>query len=326
MNSEKIRDAIPFYISCLALHVISVSMWFFSAMQYSELWGVGLVAYTLGLRHAFDADHIAAIDNTVRKLINQGKKSSGVGFFFSLGHSTVVLIIATLIAFSMSWIEGKLPILSSVGGKIGSLVSGTFLLIIAAVNTLILISLLRRLRQRQSLEITNDELSNMMAQGFLTRWLSPVFKLVSRARQMYFVGFLFGLGFDTASEIALIALSIGTAKASVPVSSVLSLPLLFASGMSLLDTTDSVMMSRAYQWAFSEPLKKAYYNVVVTMISVIAAVLIGVVEIIQTFPNTFSELSWLQNLDLGNFGWGLFVILCGTWLLCYVVTRVKAKV
>lgn len=324
MYGNNFKDAVPFYLACFGLHCLALAMWVIASLSYAPLWGIGIVAYTLGLRHAFDADHIAAIDNTVRKLINQNKKSAGVGFYFSLGHSTVVFLIACSIALSVRWTQAKLPIFEAIGGKIGTVVSSVFLLVIAVVNLAILVHIIKLVRHKQTDEINEAQLNKMLdSRGFLTRIIRPVFRFVNKQWHMYPVGFLFGLGFDTATEIALIALSITTAKSSISVITVLCLPLLFAAGMSIMDTTDSVMMSHAYKWAFEAPMRKLYYNLVVTTISVTAAIIIGLVEIMQLVPSSSLVVVWIQNLDTSNLGWLLVMIFGIIWGVCYAGFQAK---
>ncbi|MFT8493391.1 MAG: HoxN/HupN/NixA family nickel/cobalt transporter, partial [Liquorilactobacillus satsumensis] len=308
----------------LGLHLLGIMLLFTAAAQHSSFWGLGLLAYSLGLRHAFDADHIAAIDNTVRKLVHQDKQSYGVGFYFSLGHSTVVFLMAILVSISVKWAKIRLPFLEAVGGRIGSLVSGSFLILIAVFNFLLLISLYRSLKAMKAGAVNEDQLNKiLMARGFLARILKPFFKCINHSWQMYPIGFLFGLGFDTATEIALIALSASTAQSGVPTIGIIALPILFAAGMNLMDTTDSVMMSGAYTWAFDTPVRKAYYNLTVTTISVIAAFLIGAIELIQvitSMAHTQGRIwSWIQNIDFSWLGYGLVIAFLVTWGIAYVI-------
>ena len=211
---------------------------------------MGILAYTLGLRHAFDADHIAAIDNTVRKLLQQRRDPVGVGFYFSIGHSTVVFLMAVLLGISVKWAKSELPYFQEVGGTIGTLVSGFFLVLIGVLNLIILISLIKLFSQLRHQHVKEEVDALLEARGFITRFIGPYFKVISRSWHVLPLGFLFGLGFDTASEIALLALSSGASQQAISFIGILSLPILFASGMSLLDTLDGIVMKSAYNWAF----------------------------------------------------------------------------
>lgn len=322
MNKKVFRDALPYYAASLALHVIGIVLLIIATIHEPKFLGIGLIAYTLGLRHAFDADHITAIDNTVRKLVQENKSSAGVGFFFSLGHSTVVFIMALIVGFAVRFAKLNLPILQEIGGKIGASVSGIFLIIIALINGVILINIWSQYRQMKAGTFNQERFDELlMSRGFLSKFLGPIFKFISHSWQMYPVGFLFGLGFDTASEIALIALSAGTATQSASIWGIIALPILFASGMNVMDTTDSVMMSGAYSWAFETPMRKIYYNLTVTLVSVIAALLIGVVELLQVSTSGLNVqggfLSWVQNLDFNWLGYGLIVLFVMVWLIAY---------
>ncbi|MDN2452141.1 HoxN/HupN/NixA family nickel/cobalt transporter [Lactobacillus sp. UCMA15818] len=330
MKKKIIYGSTPYYLASLGLHLIGIALLFMAAAKHPSFWGLGLLAYSLGLRHAFDADHIAAIDNTVRKLIQQDKKSYGVGFYFSLGHSTVVFLMAILVSISVKWAKLKLPFLEIVGGRIGSLVSGSFLIAIAAFNFLVLISLYRSLKSMKDGSVDEDILNNiLMSRGFLARIFKTFFKCINHSWQMYPIGFLFGLGFDTATEIALIALSASTAQSGIPTLGIIALPVLFASGMNLMDTTDSVMMSGAYTWAFDTPVRKAYYNLTVTTISVIAAFLIGAIELIQVATSMVHAQgriwSWIQNIDFSWLGYGLVLAFLAMWLIAYAIWRFFIK-
>src|SRR5437588_8806928 len=247
---------------------------------------LGGVAYMLGLRHAFDADHISAIDNTTRKLLQSGKKPVGVGFFFSLGHSTVVLLIALALGLAVkSLVQGVVGDngeLRNIGGAVGTLVSGAFLVLIGVVNLVILIDIVRVYRRMRRGQYDRESLDNeLMTGGVMTRLFGRLFRVIEHSWQMYPIGFLFGLGFATASEIALLAISAGAAAQGLPFTAVISLPLIFAAGMSLMDTTDGAFMSKAYSWAFASPIRKVFYNLTVTSLSVFVALFVGLVELAQ---------------------------------------------
>ena len=296
--------------------------------------GVGLTAYTLGLRHAFDADHIAAIDNTTRKLMGDGQRPLAVGFFFSLGHSTVVFGLALLLASGVKAIIGPVEDDSSTlhhyTGLIGNSVSGVFLYLIAILNVVVLVGILRvftRLRRGDyDPEKDRAELERQLQnRGILNRVLGRFTKSISKSWHMYPVGLLFGLGFDTATEIALLVLAGTSAAAGLPWYAILCLPVLFTAGMCLLDTIDGSFMNFAYGWAFSNPVRKIYYNITITVLSVAVALVIGSVELLGLFANRFgwrgAFWEWLGSLDLNTVGFavvGMFVV---TWAVAALVWR-----
>ena len=257
----------------------------YAATHPGFMW-LGGVAYMLGLRHAFDADHISAIDNTTRKLLQAGGRPVGVGFFFSLGHSTVVFLIAAALGLAVKAVVqgvvtngGQLRI---IGGAVGTLVSGGFLLLIGVLNLLVLIDLVRVYRRMQRGEFDRHSLEEeLVAGGLMTRLFGRVFRVIQNSWQMYPIGFLFGLGFDTASEVAFLAVSAGAAAQGLPFGAVISLPLIFAAGMSLMDTLDGAFMVKAYSWAFASPIRKVFYNLTVTSLSVFVALFVGVIELMQ---------------------------------------------
>jgi len=304
----------------ILLHVVGIIGLYSVARTAPAFWGIGLLAYTLGMRHAFDVDHIAAIDNTVRKLVQQKKNPLGVGFYFSLGHSSVVFLMAIATAFSVKWAERELPWLQSYGGVIGASVSGLFLILIGILNLVILINLYRLFRQFRSGEHKDDEFEELLqSRGLFAKMLKPLYAFIGKSWHVYPLGFLFGLGFDTASEIALLAISANAAKEAIPFIGILSLPLLFAAGMSLFDTADGMFMTKAYRWAFHTPVRKLYYNLTVTTLAVVAALIIGLIELGQVLSEKIGMQgrfwTWLQELDFGMLGYilvGLFVV---AWIL-----------
>ena len=304
----------------------------YAANHPGFLW-LGGIAYTLGLRHAFDADHIAAIDNTTRKLLQGGKKPMGVGFFFSLGHSTVVLIVAVALGLAVRWVvqgvfanSGELR---SVGGAIGTSVSGSFLILIGVLNLLVLIDLVRVYRKMRNGEYDRGALEHdLVAGGFMTRIFGRLFRVIEHSWQMYPIGFLFGLGFDTASEVAFLAVSAGAAAQGVPLVAVLSLPLIFAAGMSLMDTMDGAFMSKAYEWTFASPIRKVFYNLTVTSLSVFVALFVGVAQLAQILVQVlglrggvFDAIARL-NL-LGVAGYVIVAAFAITWGAAFVIYKVR---
>ena len=292
--------------------------------------GVGLTAYILGLRHAFDADHIAAIDNTTRKLMNDGQRPLAVGFFFSLGHSTVVFGLALLLATGVKAIIGPVEDDSSTlhhyTGLIGTSVSGVFLYLIAILNVIVLVGILRVFVRLRRGEYDETELEQQLEnRGLLNRFLGRFTKSITRSWHMYPVGLLFGLGFDTATEIALLVLAGTSAAAGLPWYAILCLPVLFTAGMCLLDTIDGSFMNFAYGWAFSSPVRKIYYNITITGLSVAVALVIGSVELLGLFAGQLgwrgAFWNWINNLDLNTVGFvvvGMFVF---TWAVAVLVWR-----
>ncbi|MGH3002514.1 MAG: HoxN/HupN/NixA family nickel/cobalt transporter [Gaiellaceae bacterium] len=312
------------------LHVAGWGLFLVYARSEPALAGLGLLAYTFGLRHAFDADHIAAIDNTTRTLLHRGRRSLGTGFFFSLGHSTIVFGLAAALAVASKTVDGALPGLQRYGGTVGTGVSGTFLWLIGILNLAVLVDVIRISRSLRTGELDERRLEQRLRErGFMNRFvLGRVARLVSRSWHMYPLGVLFGLGFDTATEVGLLAVAAGVATHHVPLPAVLSLPLLFAAGMSLMDTADGAFMARAYGWAFASPVRKVYYNVTVTSLSVLLALGIGTVELLQTASGRLGFWPWLGALDLGRLGYvvvGAFVLTWGAAALVWKVRRVEER-
>ena len=297
--------------------------------------GVGLTAYTLGLRHAVDADHIAAIDNTTRKLMGDGQRPLGVGFFFSLGHSTIVFGLAVLLSVGVRVLAGPLTNDSSAlhhyTGLIGTTVSGVFLYLIAIINIVILVGILRvfaRMRRGDFDEAALEE--HLNNRGLLNRFLGRFARSVTTSWHMYPVGLLFGLGFDTATEIALLVLAGTSAAGGLPWYAVVCLPVLFAAGMSLLDTLDGSFMNFAYGWAFSQPVRKVYYNIVITGLSVAVALIIGTFELLGLLAGQLGWSggfwNWIAGVDLNTIGFvivGLFALTWVTALLIWKYARIE---
>jgi high-affinity nickel-transport protein len=312
-----------FYGAIVALHIVGWGILLSEASQYPALVGLGALAYSFGLRHAFDADHISAIDDTTRKLLQQGKRPVGVGFFFSFGHSTVVFLIALALGFAVHTFVDSVVTddgqLRNIGGLIGTSVSGTFLLLMGTINLVILLDILSTFRRMRRGELDRQSLEqNLVQGGVLTRAFAGLFKLITASWQMYFVGFLFGLGFDTASEVALLAISAGAATQGLPFAAIVSLPLIFAAGMSLMDMTDGAFMAKAYSWAFSNPVRKIFYNVTMTGLSVFIALFIGALEILQIISQigNFDGGVWdlIKNFDLNAVGFMIVVAFVVAWI------------
>jgi high-affinity nickel-transport protein len=292
--------------------------------------GLGLTAYTLGLRHAFDADHIAAIDNTTRAFMARGRRTLSVGFFFSLGHSTVVFVLALLFAAGVRTISGGVrnddSTLHDVTGVIGPSVSGLFLYVIAALNLAVLVGLVRTLRRVRPHECSPRELAATAPFGGpMTRVLGRFTRSVREPWHMYPLGVLFGLGFDTATEVALLFLAAGAASSGLPFYAILCLPVLFAAGMSLLDTIDGTFMNFAYGWALSNPVRKAFYNLAVTGLSVAVALVIGTIELSSVLAERLGLSgglwAWLTAIDLNAAGLFVVGLFAAVWLLALLVWR-----
>ncbi len=292
--------------------------------------GLGVTAYTLGMRHAFDADHIAAIDNTTRKLMTDGQRPLSVGFFFSLGHSTIVFLLAAAFAVGIRGLSGAVgddsSMLHKMTSVIGPSVSGLFLLVIGVLNLIVLVGIVkvfRRMRHGEFDEQTlEDQLNN---RGLMNRFYGRATNAIKKPWQMYPLGLLFGLGFDTATEIALLATAGAAAAGGLPWYAILTLPILFAAGMSLLDTIDGAFMNFAYGWAFLKPVRRVFYNITITALSVAVALIIGMIELIAVFADRFSltggAFGLVSNLDLNYVGYaivGLFVV---TWAIALAVWR-----
>jgi nickel/cobalt transporter (NiCoT) family protein len=280
--------------------------------------GVGLTAYTLGIRHAFDADHVAAIDNTTRKLMSDGQRPVGAGFFFALGHSTVVLGLTLVLGLGVGALAGQVSddgsALHAVTGTVGTWVSGTFLYLIAAINLVALVGIAKGLRALRRGRLDEAQLEQqVLAGGVMGRLLGRFTGAISRTWQLYPLGVLFGLGFDTATEVGLLLLAAGAVGAGVPVYAILSLPLLFAAGMALFDTLDGIFMRYAYGWAFDRPVRKIYYNLTVTALSVAMAASIATIELFD-----------LSAVDLNLVGFGIVGAFAAGWGVALALGRLRA--
>ncbi|GAB2871623.1 HoxN/HupN/NixA family nickel/cobalt transporter [Streptomyces deserti] len=292
--------------------------------------GIGVTAYTLGMRHAFDADHIAAIDNTTRKLMGEGQRPLSVGFWFSLGHSSVVLALALLLSLGVKALAGPVrddgSSLHDITGLIGTAVSGTFLYAIAAVNLVILAGIWQVFRRMRSGAFDEAALEEQLtSRGFMNRLLGRVTRSVAKPWQMYPLGLLFGLGFDTATEIALLVLAGSGAASGLPWYAILCLPVLFAAGMCLLDTIDGTFMNFAYGWAFSQPVRKVYYNLTITGLSVAVALLIGTVELLGLLAEKLglhgAFWDWISGIDLNTLGYAVVALFFATWAVALLVWK-----
>jgi nickel/cobalt transporter (NiCoT) family protein len=290
--------------------------------------GLAITAYVLGVRHGFDVDHIAAIDNTTRKLLHEGKRPLTVGTWFSLGHSTIVCGMIVALVVAVDFVARSYRTFASVGAVLGTAISGTFLFVIGIVNVIIVLEVYRLFRGLRSGELDQRALeAQMQRRGFFYRIFGRLFRVIEEPRQIYPVGVLFGLGFDTATEVLLIGLAVGAAYSGVPLWAVLFLPALFTCGMVLSDTADGVSMRYAYGWAFSQPIRKVFYNLTLTVISVLVAFVIGGVELLQVLA---SELGWsgpfwagLEGLDFESLGIAVAALFLGCWAVALAIYRWK---
>jgi high-affinity nickel-transport protein len=298
--------------------------------------GVGILAYSLGLRHAFDADHIAAVDNTTRKLMADNvvtgstRKPLSVGFWFSLGHSSIVFLLSLLLAAGVKALAGPVEddssLLHSVTGVIGASVSGVFLWVLGILNLMVLLGIIKVARDMRSGRFNEAELEeHLNKRGFFNRFLNGLTKSITKPWHIYPVGLLFGLGFDTATEVGLLVLAGGAAAFSLPWYAILVLPVLFAAGMCLADTVDGVMMNGAYGWAFAKPVRKVFYNITITAISVAVALIIGTVELIGVVADqakiTSGPLRAIADIPLDDAGYAIVALFLVSWLIAYAVWR-----
>jgi len=309
------------------LLAFNLAAWFwalFAFHRYPALLGTAFLAYSFGLRHAVDADHIAAIDNVTRKLMQEGKRPVAVGFIFSLGHSTVVVLGSIAIAATALALQHRLDAAREIGGVIGTLVSSLFLFGIAAVNIVILRSVYRAFqRVRRGQPYVEEDFDLLLGgRGLLARLFRPMFRMIRCSWHMYPLGVLFGLGFDTATEIGLLGISAAEASKGLPLWSILVFPALFAAGMSLIDTTDNILMLGAYGWAFLKPVRKLYYNLTITLVSVMVALVVGSLEALGLLAGQFRLKGWFWELVdklNANFGMlGYFII--GLFVLSWVAS------
>ena len=298
--------------------------------SFVKLLGLGILAYTLGLRHAFDADHIAAIDNTTRKMVQEGKRPVGVGLFFSLGHSTVVMLLALAIVFAGSFVSSNIPSLAAIGSVLGTGISALFLYIIGIINIFIFVDIYKTYRKLEVKKYDETEVNRLLSRrGFMNRIFGRRIGFVRSSWQMYPVGFLFGLGFDTASEITLLAIT-AIAASNMPIIYVMVLPIMFTAGMTLLDTADGIIMLHAYNWASKSLISKMYYNMAITAASILVAFFVGGIEWLRIVGIELGLRggiwSAMQNLDFGTLGIMIVGILVGTWIISMFLYRKRRAV
>src|SRR5579875_3124956 len=328
-SSEVRRRVLAIYALLIGYNILAWVLTFLVFAGRPDLIALALTAYTFGLRHAFDADHISAIDNVTRKLMQEKQRPVGVGLFFSLGHSTIVVALTILIALA-AIAASSFDTLKYIGGLVGTGVSALFLLIIAAINIVILLDIYRTFREVKNggeyNDLTIDESLNK--RGLMGRFFRPLLRMTDRSWKMYPIGVLFGLGFDTATEVGLLGIAAFSAGHGVPIASILLFPALFTAGMTLMDTTDSILMLGAYGWAFVKPIRKLYYNLNITLISVIVAVVVGGIEalsIVATELN-LTGVFWDQiNVLSDQFGL-IGVIIVGLFLASWLISTIIYKV
>lgn len=311
------------------LIAVNLGVWGWALYTFRDhpvLLGTALLAYSFGLRHAVDADHIAAIDNVTRKLMQEGKRPVTVGFWFSIGHSTVVVLAALAIAVTTTELADHFEAWKDIGGIVGTLVSTLFLFVVAAMNMAILLSVWKTFRHVKRGGAFEEQDFDILlnSRGLLARLFRPLFRLVNQSWHMLPLGFLFGLGFDTATEVALLGISATQAGQGVSIWSIMVFPALFAAGMSLIDTTDGVLMLGAYNWAFVKPMRKLYYNLVITAVSVVVAVLIGGIEGLGLIGDQLGMTGWFWD-GIGtlndNFN-GLGFVIIGVFILAWIASLI----
>jgi nickel/cobalt transporter (NiCoT) family protein len=327
-----LRGKIAGIYAILVLFNAGAWLWAIVAFhRFPVLLGTAFLAYSFGLRHAVDADHIAAIDNVTRKLMQEGKRPVAVGLLFSLGHSTIVVAGALLIAVAALGLQQRLDHFRSIGGVIGTLVSSAFLLAIAAVNLVVLRSVYRTFKSvRRGEPYVDEDLDLLLAnRGFLARIFRPIFAMIRRSWHMYPLGVLFGLGFDTATEIGLLGISAAEASRGLPLISILVFPVLFAAGMSLVDTTDNILMLGAYGWAYVKPIRKLYYNLTITSVSVVVALVVGGIEALGLLggqlhlQGTFWGLVDRLNSNFGVLGYCIVGLFALSWIVSIAIYKVR---
>ncbi|MEJ1974975.1 MAG: HoxN/HupN/NixA family nickel/cobalt transporter [Acetobacteraceae bacterium] len=331
-RSPGLRGPIIGIYSLLLLANLAVWAWAVLVFRHQPLLlGTALLAYGFGLRHAVDADHIAAIDNVTRKLMQDGKRPVSVGFFFAMGHSTVVILAAAAIAATATTLASHFDQAKAVGGVVGTVVSAGFLFAVAAMNLLILSAVWRTFRHVRQGGAYSDEDFDLLLnkRGLLSRLFRPLFRLVRASWHMFPLGFLFGLGFDTATEVALLGISATEAAKGVSIWSIMVFPALFAAGMSLIDTTDGILMLGAYDWAFVKPVRKLYYNLTITLVSVVVAILIGGIEALGLLGDQFGLSGWFWdaigalNDNFSSLGFIIIGIFIAAWIGSVVIYRYK---
>lgn len=325
------RKVINIYAFLISVNILVWILAIIAFYRYPVILGTAVLAYTFGLRHAVDADHIAAIDNVTRKLMQENKRPIAVGLFFSLGHSTVVVAASSAIALSAATIQKDFPNFQKVGGLIGTTVSALFLLVIAAINLVVLWDVYKTFQSAKHGGTYDDQsLDELLNQrGLLGRFFRPLFRLIDSSWKMYPLGLLFGLGFDTATEVGLLGISATQAAKGLSIWSILLFPALFTAGMSLVDTTDGILMLGAYGWAYVKPIRKLYYNLTITLVSVLVAVIVGGIEALSIISDQlelkgpFWDFIGKLSENFGTIGYLIIGIFILSWLLATIIYKVQ---
>ncbi len=321
MGTKKEDGIFPLLSTIFLINLFSWAFAIYFLHGYPSLLWTALVAYSLGLRHAFDADHIAAIDNVTRKLRQDGKGSKSVGFFFSLGHSTVVILLSMVIIATFKKYSIQFEGFKNFGSLFGSVVSGTFLFLIGLINFFILFKLIKTYKKLKSSSSMDEK--EVSTPTFLNVFFNKVYKFISSPKKMYFIGFLFGLGFDTATEIGVLGISALMAKTSaIPYYAILSFPLLFTSGMTLLDTLDGILMFKIYDWAINDAKRKITFNIIITGITIFTAILVGSMEWLEVILSKVNENLYiyklLEKINFEMAGTGIIIIMILTFLVAFL--------
>jgi nickel/cobalt transporter (NiCoT) family protein len=330
--SDALRNRVIGFYGFLGCFNAAAWMWGFLAFYDKPvLLGTAFLAYTLGLRHAVDADHIAAIDNVTRKLMQEGKRPLSVGFFFSLGHSTIVVIASLVVYLTAALVATQLETVKSIGGVVGTSISAFFLIAIALANIVILRGIWQNFREVRKGGGYTDQGPDMLmgGGGIMARIFRPLFRTISRPWHMYPIGILFGLGFDTATEVALLGISAAAAAKGLSVIAMAVFPILFMAGMTLVDTTDGILMVGAYGWAFMKPIRKLYYNLTITFVSVIVALMVGGIEVFGLLKDQlnltggFWDSIGSLNGDFATLGLAIVGIFALSWVGSVIIYRIK---
>jgi high-affinity nickel-transport protein len=331
-KADHMRNKI--YAIYALLIVANLAAWAWALIAFHDhpvLLGTAFLAYSFGLRHAFDADHIAAIDNVTRKLMQEGKRPVSIGFFFSLGHSVMVVVLAVALVLMTAALQARFAAYKDVGSIVGTSVSALFLFAIAAANIVVLLQVYRAFRSvKQGGRLAADDIDQiLLGRGLLGRIFRPVFRVIGRSWHMFGLGILFGLGFDTATEVGLLGISAAQATQGMSLWSILVFPALFAAGMSLMDTTDSILMVGAYGWAFVKPIRKLYYNMTITFVSVVAALAVGGIEAFALIGDKFGlegdfwAFTGALNDNFGFLGYGIVAFFVLSWLVSFIFYKAK---
>ncbi len=330
-NRNVRRKVAGIYVFLVFANVVLWGLAFATFRHYPVALGTCFLAYSFGLRHAVDADHLAAIDNVTRKLMQHGKRPVSVGFFFSLGHSTVVVGMSMAVVVAAEAIKSRFDAMENLGNIAGTLISACFLFAIAIMNFVILVEIFRTFSRVRAGGVYQDEDLNLLLarRGFFGRIFRGLFRLVDHGWQMYPVGVLFGLGFDTATEVGLLGISAAEASKGLPIWSIMVFPALFTAGMALIDTTDSILMLGAYGWAFAKPLRKLYYNITITYMSIIVALLVGGLETLGLIRTEFnlSGQFWepvaALNSNFGTLGYMIIGVFAISWIVSVLIYKIK---